>query len=45
MEYQLKYNFVETPRKFIIAELSMRKPGSSLLAVMKISANNNGHLY
>ena len=26
---KLKYNFVETPRKFIIAELSIRKLGSS----------------
>ena len=29
-------SFVETPRKFIIAELSIRKLGSSLLALMKI---------
>ena len=27
--FKLKYNFVETPRKFIIAELSIRKLGSS----------------
>ena len=26
---KLKYSFVETPRKFIIAELSIRKLGSS----------------
>ena len=26
---KLKYNFVETPRKFVIAELSIRKLGSS----------------
>ena len=26
--FKLKYNFVETPRKFIIAELSIRKLGS-----------------
>ena len=26
---KLKYNFVETPHKFIIAELSIRKLGSS----------------
>ena len=33
-------SFVETPRKFIIAELSIRKLGSSsvLLALMKIRA-------
>ena len=31
---KLKYNFVETTRKFIIAELSIRKLGSSSL--MKI---------
>jgi hypothetical protein len=32
--------FVETPRKFITAKLSIRKPGSSsvLLALMKIRA-------
>ena len=37
---KLKYNFVETPRKFIIAELSIRKLGSSalLLALMEIRA-------
>ena len=39
---------METPRKFIIAELSIRKLGSSsvliiLLALMKISANNNNN--
>ena len=37
----LKCNFVKTPRKFIIAELSIRKLGSSsmlLLALMKIRA-------
>jgi hypothetical protein len=42
----IKYNiivlFVETPRKFITAKLSIRKPGSSsvliLLALMKIPA-------
>ena len=34
------FSFVETPRKFIIAELSIRKLGSSsvLLALMKIQA-------
>ena len=34
------FSFVETPRKFIIAELSIRKLGSSsvLLALMKIRA-------
>ena len=43
--FKLKYNFVETPRKFIIAEISIRnKLGSSsvlislLLALMKIRA-------
>ena len=37
---KLKYNFVETPRKFIIAELSIRKLGSSsaLLALMRFRA-------
>ena len=43
---KFKYNFVETPRKFIIAKLSIRKLGSSsgiiimavLLALMKIRA-------
>ena len=28
---KLKYNFVEIPRKFIIAKLSIRKLGSSSL--------------
>ena len=36
------FSFVETPRKFIIAELSIRKLGSSsvliILALMKIRA-------
>ena len=34
------FSFVETPRKFIIAKLSIRKLGSSsvLLALMKIQA-------
>ena len=34
------FSFVETPRKFMIAELSIRKLGSSsvLLALMKIRA-------
>ena len=35
--FLLKYSFVETPRNFIIAELSIRKLGSSL-ALMKIRA-------
>ena len=36
---KLKYNFVETPRKFTIAKLSIRKLGSALLlALMKIRA-------
>ena len=35
--YELKYNFVETPRKFIIAELSIRKLGSSsVLIIMRL---------
>ena len=40
----LVISFVETPRKFIIAELSIRKLGSSsvliILVTMIISANN-----
>ena len=32
--YTLKYNFVETPRKFIIAKLSIRKLGSSSVLIM-----------
>ena len=32
---KLKYNFVETPRKFIIAELSIRKLGSSTVLYYK----------
>ena len=37
---KFKYNFVETPRKFITAKLSIRKLGSSslLLALTKIRA-------
>ena len=33
----LKYNFVETPRKFIIAKLSIRKLGSSSLLIITIT--------
>ena len=34
---KLKYNFVETARKFIIAELSIRKLGSSsVLIIMRL---------
>ena len=37
---KLKYSFVETPRLFIIAELSIRKLGSSsVLIIMLINAN------
>ena len=36
---KLKYNFVETPSKFITAKLSIRKLGfSALLALIKIRA-------
>ena len=31
---KLKYNFVETPRKFIIAELSIRELGSSPVLII-----------
>ena len=31
-----KYNFVKTPRKFIIAKLSIRKLGSSSVLVIMI---------
>ena len=31
---KLKYNFVETPRKFSIAELSIRKLGSSSVIII-----------
>ena len=35
--FKLKYNFVETLRKFIIAELSIRKLGcSSVLIIMRM---------
>ena len=37
---KLKYIFVETPRKFIVAELSIRKLGSS--SVLIIMHNNSG---
>ena len=33
-------SFVETPRKFIIAELSIRKLGSSSVLIIHNSANN-----
>ena len=35
---KLKYNFVETPRKFIIAELSIRELGTSspVLIIMRL---------
>ena len=32
--YKLKYNFVETPHKFIITELSIRKLGSSSVLII-----------
>ena len=32
--YQSKYDFVETPRKFIISKLSIRKLGSSSVLVI-----------
>ena len=35
---KLKYNFVETPPKFIIAELSLRKLGSSSVLIMTIES-------
>ena len=38
-EYNL-FSFVETPRKFIIAELSIRKLGSSSVLIISGSANN-----
>ena len=38
----LKYNFVETPRKFIIAELLIRKLGS--LSVLFISTDEDPSL-
>ena len=43
---KLRYNFVETPRKFTIAELSIRKLGSSsvLIIMSNNSANNNALL-
>ena len=38
-EYQIRCNFVETPRKFIIAKLSIRNLGSlSMVIIMKIRA-------
>ena len=52
----LQYNFVETPRKFIIAELSIRKLGSSslliimllliilLIKIININDNNNNDI-
>ena len=41
MTNTIQFSFVETPRKFIIAELSIRKLGSLILALlvpMKIQA-------
>ena len=36
---KLKYNFVETPRKFTVAKLSIRKLGSSpMLIIMKATS-------
>ena len=37
---KLKYDFVETPRKFIIAKLSIRKLGSSLVLIIINNATN-----
>ena len=34
MKQDLKYNFVETPGKFTIAELSIRKLGSSSVPII-----------
>ena len=37
-------SFVETPRKFIIAELSIRKLGSSsVLIILNLNNNNNNN--
>ena len=33
-DYESKYNFLETPRKFTIAKLSIRKPGSSSVLII-----------
>ena len=33
---KLVYSFVETPRKFIIAELSIRKLGSSSVLIIRL---------
>ena len=43
--FKLKYNFVETPRKFIIAELSIRKLGSSSVLIIIIDNNYMSLLY
>ena len=51
LDHILVYSFVETPLKFIIAELSIRKLGSSsvlmieLLALMKIRAYGSKALH
>ena len=36
-DVRLKYDFVETPRKFIIAKLPIREPGSSSVKQPKVS--------
>ena len=37
---QYKFNFVGTPRKFIIAKLLIRKLGSSLLLIIAYGSRN-----
>ena len=42
---KLKYNFVQTPRKFIIAKLSIRKLGSSsVLIIIIISTDEDPNI-
>ena len=38
---KLEYNFVETPRKFMIAKLSIRKLGSSSVLIIMLSINTD----
>ena len=41
----IKYSFVETPRKFIIAELSIREIGSSSVLIIMINKKNSSANY
>ena len=44
-DVNLKYNFVETPRKFAMAELSIRKLGSSSVLIVMMNTDEDPSLW